>query len=71
MGTTPQIQWDISEVTEGQHKNLTWVLTVREQTDEELNRFLHMLKEQEKVMVIVRDPEDMWTLFIHKLGEKK
>ncbi len=64
MGSVPQIQWNIGEITSGYSKNFIWSIAVRSRRDHELNRLLYFIKETGSCMVVVRDAEDLWTLFL-------
>ncbi len=64
MGSVPQIQWNIDEITSGYSKDFIWSLAVRSRRDHELNRLLHFIKETGSCMVVIRDAEDLWTLFL-------
>lgn len=64
MGSVPQIQWNIDEITSGYSKDFIWSLAVRGRRDHELNRLLHFIKETGSCMVVIRDAEDLWTLFL-------
>lgn len=64
MGSVPQIQWNIDEITAGYSKDFIWSLGVRSRRDHELNRLLHFIKEAGSCMVVIRDAEDLWTLFL-------
>lgn len=64
MGSVPQIQWNIDEITSRYSKKFIWAIAVRSRRDHELNRLLYFIKETGSCMVVVRDSEDLWTLFL-------
>ncbi len=64
MGSVPQIQWNIDDITSGYSKDFIWSIAVRSRRDHELNRLLYFIKEAGSCMVVVRDAEDLWTLFL-------
>ena len=72
MGSVPQIQWNVDEITSGYSKDHIWSLAVRTRRDHELNRLLHFIKETGSCMVVIRDAEDLWTLFLcHRPRDRK
>jgi hypothetical protein len=64
MGSVPQIQWNLNEITSGYTKDFIWSLAVRTRGDHELDRFLYFIKETGSCMVVIRDSDDLWTLFL-------
>lgn len=70
MGSIPQIQWNMDEKTKGMPKSQIWRFVVRSRTEKELNKLLYFIKKAKSCMIVVRDMEDLWTLFLCKSDDK-
>ncbi|MEE9240215.1 MAG: hypothetical protein V3U53_03390 [bacterium] len=63
MNSLQQIRWNLDGATSGYSQDFVWSLAVRDRRDDELNKFLHILKKEGRCLVIVTDGNDINTIF--------